>query len=268
MNLPSGQAALTELERRAEAGDRNDLFEVDNFGEGLNFGFNLGLAKEFGAVSALLNGAYVVNGEFNPTSEIPNDNLTPGNQALLMATLNWQASKNLTLEVMGAYSHFTEDAVNGEDEFQQGDKLVFGAHLRAIRRAVRTTLSVQYAVHSKNKELFDGELQTEPENSNGNEFFGIFDVSYAYSASLTVRALGDVRFYGESGWQNETGELPVVGQHTRYAVGLGFSHFLNSHVSWSMLGKYFMMDLYRDVWLEENTSFQGVNLAFDITYAL
>ena len=268
VNLPSGKSALSELERRAEAGEQNDLFEVDNFGEGLNVGVNLGLAREFGSVGVQLNGAYVVNGEFNPTVEIANDNLDPGDQTLVLAAVNWQASRDVALEVMGAYSHFSKDTIGGEDVFQQGDKLVFGANLRAIYRALRTALSVQYAVHGKNNILIEDALETEPESSNGDEFFGILDLSYAYSASLNLRLLGDLRFYGESDRKDDAEELPLAGQRIRYAVGLGFSHFWNSHISWSVLGKYFILNQDRDVWLEEDADFQGVNLAFGITYAL
>ena len=54
---------------KAEAGDNNDLFEVDDFGQGLNIGASLGLAETFGPLSIAVNGKYRVNGAYDPTTD-------------------------------------------------------------------------------------------------------------------------------------------------------------------------------------------------------
>ena len=51
MNLPTGKATLDEHERKAEIGENGDLFEVDDFGEGLNIGPSIGVVKKFGSLS-------------------------------------------------------------------------------------------------------------------------------------------------------------------------------------------------------------------------
>jgi hypothetical protein len=267
LNLPSGKAQLSEQERLAQAGERNDLFEVDDFGQGLNVGLNIGLIKEFGPTSLLLSGAYVNNGEYNPSTEIPDETFNPGDQALITTSLNWQAS-SFILEALGAYSRFSEDTVNGETSFRQGDKWVFGSNFLAIHQPWRMTFGLQYALNDKNEILTEDRLSTESENSNGDEFYGVFDVRYAYSSAFTLRGLANIRVYGESDLKNATGELPIRGQRIRYAAGLGFFHIVNPQFAWSVPANFLIMDRDADVVFNTSTTFQGINLAVGMTYTL
>jgi hypothetical protein len=268
VNLPTGKATLSESERGAEAGERNDLFEVDDFGEGLNVGLSLGLIKELGAVNVLLDGGYIFYGEYDPTDEIPDDDLDPGDQALLMATLDWPVSSRVVFDIFAAYSYFSEDQVDGEESFQEGDKFVLGGDIQLTYTPVTVILRLQDVWQAKNKELAvdSGSLETEPENSNGNEVFAVLDVVYDYSPRLLLRGIGDIRYYGESDRKDEFSGLPFEGERIRYALGPGFSYALNEQLSCNGLIKFFTMDQKRDIFLDEDITFQGWNLALGVTY--
>jgi hypothetical protein len=268
VNLPTGKATLSESERGAEAGERNDLFEVDDFGEGLNVGLSLGLIKELGAVNLLLDGGYIFYGEYNPTDEIPDDDLDPGDQLLLIGTLNWPVSPRVGFNIFAAYSHFSEDQVNGEDSFQEGDKFVIGGDIRLAYSPFTVILSLQDVLQAKNKDFTaePGSLETETENSNGNEFFAFLDVVYDYSPNLLFRGIGDIRYYGESDRKSEISGLPYEGKRIRYAFGPGFSYAFNEQLACNGLIKIFIMDQERDILLDEDVTFQGFNLAVGVTY--
>jgi hypothetical protein len=267
INLPTGKERLDAQERLAEAGERHDLFEVDDFGEGLNIGASFGLLKEFGRVSLLVDGGYIFSGEFDPTSDIPDDTINPGDQILLVGFLNWQMSSEVIFEVFGVYSHFLADQLNGEDNFREGEKISFGSSLELDRIPFGMLFSVQYVLQGKDEESSEGSLQKESENSNGDEMFTILDINYELSPSVTVQLIGDVRHYGESERKDDLFNLPISGKRIRYAMGPGVLYKVNNHITCTGLVKYFKMEQEQDLAVgEEDNTYEGVNLAVGMTY--
>jgi len=267
VNLPTGKERLRESEQNAEVGENHDLFEVDNFGEGLNLGLSIGLMKAFGSLSLGITGAYIFHGEFDPTRDIPGDERDPGDHTFVMATFNWQMSSQFSLRPFAAYSHFVADTVNGRQVFREGDKVVLGGSLRFDHKPVSFTLDLQHVIQGKDQELATGTLQTEFENSNGHEFSGLLEVQYAYSAALLLRLLADIRFYAESDRQDELLNLPYEGQRIRYAIGPGFVYTLHKQIACSGLAKYFMMTQEPQLDLEQDITRRGFNLNVGLTYS-
>ncbi len=121
-------------------------------------------------------------------------------------------------------------------------------------------------MQGKNKELVGDTLETEPDNSNGNELFGWFDLTYRVSPKLDLQVLGDIRNYGESDRKSAANGLPFEGRRLRYAVGPGAMYVLNEHVSCNVLAKFFIMEQKRDMLLDQDVTFRGVNLSMGVTY--
>ncbi len=198
MNLPTGQERLNEQEITAEAGQSNDLFEVDNFGDGFNAGLSVGIVRDFKNMNVGPQGAYIFNGAYDPTTDAPNDELDPGDQILGMALFGWNVSSNLSLAMFTVYSYFFTDLLDGNDNFRQGDNIVLGGNIRYERDPLGIAVSVQGTIQGKNEVMIKESLHTEPDNSNGNDFFGLVDVTYQPFEKVTLRLLGDIRYYGES----------------------------------------------------------------------
>jgi hypothetical protein len=265
-NLPTGQENLSEQEQFAEAGESNDLFEVDNFGDGLNVGVTLGLIRDFERMSLGIQGGYVYNGEYDATQDVPDDDLKPGDQILGIALFGWQVFSGITLNTALTYSHFFPDKTDGEKTYQLGDKIVVGVDLRREGDPIGVVVSLQGTVQGKNKEQFNDKLQTEEKNSNGTDLFGLIDVTYARSKHLTLRLLGDIRYYGESDLKNEPGGLPFEGRRVRYAIGPGFAYRLNAHLSCDGLLKLHLMHQDADIMHDQDVTFHGLNLDVGLTY--
>jgi hypothetical protein len=266
MNLPSGKTGLNKTERLAEAGDRNDLFEVDNFGEGFNIGPSIGILREFRKASLTVNSAYIFYGEYDPTSDIPDDDLNPGDQLFLHGALNRYAASWLDLGALLSYSYFTPDEVGGEENFQDGQRLVLSGNAKLKGERLGALLSIQYAIQGKNKDLIGDKLQEESENSNGDEFFGLLSLSYLATSDLTLRLQGDVRYYAESEYQDPDANLPFSGKRVRYALGPGLYYNLNKHLSLNALFKGFLMDQERDLFIDDDASYYGANLDLGFRY--
>lgn len=266
LNVPTGEERLRQTEQAAEAGERHDLFEVDNFGEGLNVGLSIGLVKELGSLNLAVNGAHIFKRLYDPTEDISDDNLNPGDQTLVFAVLQWKTSSWFRVETIVAYSHFTPDKIDGQKSFQEGDKIVLNGNVRVQRHSMEIVVGVQNALQGKNKELLEDTLQTEPANSNGIEVFGWFDLTYRVSSKLDLQVLGDLRHYGESDRKSEWNGLPFEGRRLRYAIGPGAMYILNEHLAWNAVAKYFVMEQEPDFFQDQDVTFRGVNVSVGMKY--
>ena len=266
VNFPTGKEQLSQKEKVVEAGEKNDLFKVDNFGDGVNLGFHLGVVKEISDIRMGLYGGYTFYGKYDPTRDIPDDDFNPGEQLLLMTAFDWQISQQVLFDSFLAYSHFGEDHINNTPVFQEGDKLVFGGSLYMQQHPLSVNVSWQNAVQAKNDELVEELLETESENSNRLEFLGSLDLSYAYSPSLVLHWLGDIRYYGESKRRSLSNGCPFEGRRLRYAIGSGFSYAQDQQLSYHGLAKFFVLHQEPNVLLEEDVTFQGLNFGIGMTY--
>jgi hypothetical protein len=266
VNLPTGSASLGQFEWNSEIGENHDLLRIDDFGEGWNVGLNLGLIRELGPVIAGVNGSYVYNGIFDPTSDAPDDELDPGDQFLLTTLVNWEASQRVILDGSLSYSYYTPDTVEGEKSFQQGGNLTLSNTLNwQYSEVLGFMLSLQNSLPFKNKEWDDDTFTTEPDNSNAYETSGALSVSYTYSERLRFQTQTDIRYYAESKRQDAASGLPYSGKRVRYAFGGGMSFQMKKYLFLNGGATYFQMDQDRDVNNKEDTTYQGINLELGVT---
>jgi hypothetical protein len=266
VNVPTGKEQLDAEQRRVEFGENHDLFAVDDFGKGMNVGMSLGVIKEFETLQMGINGAYIFNGQWDPTTDISDDDFDPGDQLLVLALINWQVSSRLTLVSSVTYSRFTADTVDGREDFREGDSLIFGSDLQIDLAPFEVVFSLQDTIQAKNEELAGDKLETEPQNSNGNTLFSLIEITYASSLKLRPQFVGDLRYYGESDRKHEVSGLPYTGRRTRYAVGPGLLYTLSDNLSCHGEVQYVWMKQNRDTTLDQVTTFQGVNLSIGATY--
>jgi hypothetical protein len=264
LNLPTGDESLRVDQRAAEFGENHDFFEVDNFGDGFNVGLSVEVVKEFGRVNLGLTGSYIFRREFDPTEDIANDDLDPGDTGLFIALLNWKVSPRFNLDTLLGYAHFTPDKLNGQDNFQEGARFAIGGNLNFDFKPFGLIINLQDVIQGKNEELVAGELQEETENGNGNNFFGLVDFTYEYSKAFTLEFIADLRYYGEG--NRKMNGIPVEGRRVRYAFGPGLFYTFSKKISFSGLMKYFILEENRDRFLNQDVTFRGFNLDFGITY--
>jgi hypothetical protein len=266
VNLPTGKERLSEEQEIAELGESNDLFEVDNFGEGLNVGLSLGLMRQFNTLVLAAQGAYIFNGEFDSTSDIEDDDLNPGDQILFLGLLEWQAFSWLNLGTTVSYSYFFPDKTEGEEDFRQGQLFVIEGNASLERDSMGLSMSLQTSFSGKNEELVEDTLQEESENSNGTDVFGSTVLTYSFSEKFNLLLQTDIRYYGESDLKDEQTGLPYSGKRIRYALGPGFTYLLSKHLSCNGLLKVFTLDQDRDMFTENDVNYRGLNLDIGLTY--
>jgi len=268
VNLPTGKEYLTKTEKAVEIGEGHELFEVDDFGEGLNIGLSLGVVKEFGPLSLGLNGAYVFKRSFDPSNDSLEENFDPGDQFMGVALVNWEISSNWQVETFAGYSWFGADRGNGQKTFKQGAGINAGGSVRGRVGRIDTIVETHYTMHTKNRIAGLDSLEKESDNSNGSEFFGRVYLGFDLSPRATVLIVGNIKRVGESERRELLLDLPIGGKRLRYALGPGVEYALSDQLSINGLVKYFRLRQQPDIRLAEEITFHGVNLALGVRYVL
>ena len=269
LNLPTGTERLRNSQRIAEAGQNHDLFEIDDFGEGLNIGLSVGVAKAIHTLRLSVNTGYWFNGKYDPTRDIEDDDINPGDHIRVSGLLKWQVADWLDLETSLGYSQLFTDRTNGQKTFRAGPKLRLGGslHLRTrIREPVDLITSFSMTLQDSNTILEGDTLKREPENGNGTEIFGVVELLYHATYRLTLRVLGDVRYYGESPRQDTAQSVPYEGRRLRFAAGPGFIYKPGARLALNGLVKYFVLHQDQDILQPNDSTYRGVNLAVGLTY--
>ena len=55
-------------------------------------------------------------------------------------------------------------------------------------------------------------------------------------------------------------------ERLRYAIGPGAMYLLSDHISCTVLAKFFLMEQKRDILLEQDVTYRGVNVSVGATY--
>ncbi len=267
VNLPSGEENLDAEQAIAESGLRGDLFRIDDFGEGLNVGGTLGLERQFGNSTIGLYGGYTYYGEYDPRSDETDDEYDPGDEIFGGMLYEWKGSPRNVLQLYAGYSYFDVDAVNAEDNFKIGDKVTAGTDIQAgLSNNLDMSMSLQYIFQFESEEMVNGSLEKESTNSNGDEIFGVLELTYQVHPRFSVQVLGDVRYYGESERERKDLGLPYEGRRLRYAGGSGFEYRVTPSFSVNGGGMYFYLENDPNASFAVSREFQGMNLDFGVKY--
>ena len=267
VNLPTGKERLNSAQILAESELDEDLFRIDDFGEGLNVGATIRLERQIASATFGIYGGYTYYGKYNPWSDQPDDDYDPGDEIFGGVLYEWKGSPRNMFQVYLGYSHFVKDTVNDADTLKIGDKLSAGTGLQmGLQERLDLTLLLQYILQFESEEAIDGELVKEPSNSNGDEFFGSLELTYRPNPRLGVRLMGDLRYHGESDRQREDIALPYEGQRVRYAVGPGLEYRVTPSILLQGSGAYFYLDCDPNISVIESRTFQGVNADIGVTY--
>ncbi len=266
LNIPTGKERLTTEEMSIALGEQQDLFHVDNFGEGMNIGASVGVMGGIRNFLLVCQGAYILNGEFDPSFDIENDTFDPGDQLLVLGFLEWPLSARFSLASFISYAHFSTDKRGGEAYFRQADQVVVGGDMSFFGESVEGVVSFQGSFSGHNDLLGDETLLRETESRDGTDLSGFIALTYYSQENFHVWVDGDVRYYGESELEDRRTGLPYASERIRYALGTGFNYRINPSLSWQGAVTVFTMEQEQDVFLAQDMTYDGANLGLGVIY--
>ena len=176
-NLPAGKATLSSEENNVLLVD-SYLTQQSQFGEGHNITPGISVTHALNTNNVIGFGVgYSLKGEFDPNSEVENDDIDPGDE--INVTTQWQYSgQNLAVGSGIIYNHFGRTRRDGIDFYQKGRRISYNLtwgwtlpwqgwqdhHLDTLVRFTQQRLDENFSGSAR-------ELQREAFNVNGNSWY-------------------------------------------------------------------------------------------------
>lgn len=191
-NLPTGLSALTAEESLAEM-DRQygELVDVPNFGEGTNANPGFAVTLPLDNVTVGFGVSYHLRGAYDPTADIANDILDPGDEALTKFSIRWKGEDakvfaGVKYQVIGA------DEVNGLPVYKEGDMVSANVKVEYTPRPVLVFLEGAFNTWGKSKSLSGaGNLPLEEFGRYGDEVLMRAQVQYIATPKLVLLVEAD-----------------------------------------------------------------------------
>jgi len=191
INLPTGKTDFSNDQINSLFIDNiiADLVPVSSFGKGIGFSPNIIGTLALGKSMQIGFGArYEFSGEYDPTSEVANDNYNPGDSLMLLGSFMY-LSPNASRFVLDGQAVFTSrdrDQTLG-DVFKQGDQYKISGRYVIPYKSLSVTLGVSYSTQGKNQAIgSSGGVVTEDRNTNNNQWETYLFGTYALAKSFSV----------------------------------------------------------------------------------
>lgn len=232
LNLPTGQSSFTGDEQSAMypmSSIAPELFTVSSYGTGFNVAPNFVAIKPLGKKTAVgLGLRYEYTGEYDPTADIPDDTLNPGDTLMLIGSLQRVLSSTTFFLLDYSSVYATRDTMGGIEAFKQGASANYSLKIIKNFSKYRATLGGSLGTQSKS-EGYDGTaFTTEERNSNNNRQEAFINILYPYSKKLAVTAI--VLYKEIQKNEYNTGDLLYDAGYNATRYGLGLSYETGSGV--------------------------------------
>ena len=263
MDLPTG---VTRLKTRdLPAVQDEDLVALQRFGEGFDVNPTVIVYRNFGDWGLGGGVGYLWAGEYDPTEDIPDDDFNPGNE--LTVSLLGDVFLGDVWRLVGrvAYTHYSTDERGGIEVFREGDEIDLGVSLEWRPEPWWAVVSLREIYRFKADRLnAAGQLDEEPQNSNGNEIRGVVTVGYIIDDVWTVRGTLDVRYVAANDYA--TSAALYDGGRFKIGVGPGVTWTLSRTFALDASVRWFYLDAERSPIFPLGANINGVHADMRVTY--
>ncbi|MBE82729.1 MAG: hypothetical protein CME21_09215 [Gemmatimonadetes bacterium] len=168
VNLPTGSDSLNADETGLVSGIiRNDLnFPIKTFGQGFDYGGAITVAHRVEQWTFSFGGGYVVRGNYSPFETAAD--YDPGDELTVTAGAGYSTGGwTFGLDPNGKLIYV--DRISGQPTFRNGKQLMVSGSLNYASRFFKINASITEIARFKNRQLVQGTLLYEMDDSNGND---------------------------------------------------------------------------------------------------
>jgi hypothetical protein len=263
LDLPTGVSRLKT--RDLAAIQDEDLALLERFGEGFDVNPTVSAYRNFGRFGVGGGLGYLWTGEYDPTKELPNDDLDPGDELTVVALGDVYLAEAVRLVANVGYTFFTDDELGGRETFGEGDELDLRVSLEWRPEPWWVVVSVRDIVRFKADRLdATGRLRTESRNSRGNDLRGGVTVGYIFDDVWTIEGAVEVKHVRANDYA--ASDLLYDGGRTKVAIGPTVTW--TPHRRFGVQGgmRYFFMDVERSPFFPRAGTINGVHADVRVTY--
>jgi hypothetical protein len=262
VNIPTGKSALSWPERAATMNE--DLVEVSQFNSGWQFTPGINVSWKIGQEDMWTIGtSYSMNGSYDPTSDIANDTISPGNE--WGQFLRWQHAGQdwqFVGEISGTRTGLTKVA-NGEN-YDTGNDWKY--RLTYNRKLVpnQNILFYYWRENQNTNAIVPSETSNAPVHYFGTMWSKKLDDKHGLRVSFDVMKSDGRRYAGIYNSYDADGNpqytsIDVDGR-TKYTAGLGYDRKINEESNLSLDLQAFTMKDGESTLGQAPTTYKGFNL--------
>ncbi len=269
LNVPTGRPSFNngDLGAMMLDGVSKDLNLATSFGRGLNIAPNIILSRSFEHSSIGLGLRYEMMGEYDPTSEVPDDNLKPGDMVMLMGVWQYAISARDMLITDLVSTMSGRDQQGGAEVFKKGNTYDITVRYVKAGSSLRVTYAFAVGLQDKNKTLgTGGGLATEDRNTNNNRIEGFINTGYAFGNRMMLNNIFGYKKFDANGYSSGD-QLYDAGYDKIYAGGgVTYTFSESSYVKLDV--RAFQIYNGADAMEPSSTVYRGANIDIGFVYLL
>ena len=255
-NLPTGRTKLSRDDLTLVMDP--DLISINNFGEGWNVNPTITVAKGWDEWSAGIGIGYLWRGEYDYSQDI--SEYDPGNILSLTGEVDYDLTVNWLGKIFVEYAHYGKDQIEDTDFAQNGDFYLMGVSLHYTQEKWDAAGTLRSIIRQKSKYLDgSGDLRTEDNNSQGDEWLGDLSWRYFLREDTTLKTNLQLLLVEKN---DEPSSSPFyAGQKRKVELGVGGQHSFSKTLTGEVFVKGFVVDIDRN-WYhpDEDRTYTGFAL--------
>jgi hypothetical protein len=262
LDLPTGVSRLSA--RQTVAIQDQNLATLQRFGEGLDVNPTLTAYRNFGIFGLGGGLGYLRTGEYNPSRD-PGPDLDPGDELTVVVLGDLYATDTIRLVARLGYTYFTADERDGQETLQEGDEIDIQLTTEWRPEPWWATLTLRDIIRFKaERPTAAGRLDTEPRNSNGNEFRATVTVGYILNDQWNLQGAVDVVHIAAN--DLPAGDALRDGGRTKVAFGPGIAWTPVRTIGVEAFVRYFLLDTREGPFFPRAGTIHGVHADLRLTY--
>lgn len=263
LDLPTGVSRLKN--RELVAVQDPDLVTIERFGEGFDINPTITVYRNFGKFGLGLGVGYLVTGKFDPTRDVANDDLDPGDELTGVLIADFYVADAVRLLVRSAYRRVSEDERAGVEVFREGDELDFRLITEIRPEPWYAVITLRDTVRFKaERPDGTGRLTTESRNSNGNDIRGGITIGYIVTDDWLVEFSVEARHVLENDYPE--GDALHDGGRTKVAFGPSITWTPTRRFAIDAGVRYFILDVKQSPTFPREGTIHGVHADIRLTY--
>ncbi len=260
-NLPTGKTDLDEDELALIMDP--DLISIRDYGEGFNINPTISISKVWEKFSAGIGVGYLWRGKYDFSKNAKN--YDPGDILSLTGEISYSFTDAWIGRFFTEYAHFTEDELDRNDYFQQGDFLLLGIGIQYVAERWDTAFTVRGIFRDKDRQESNSSksMLTEDKNSHGDEWIG--DMLFRYYLSNTTILKSTFQYLWIDKNDYSSSDPYFVGKRKRYSLGFGVNQKLPYNLEGEMSVKGFIMNIDKN-WMhpDNDVTYRGFSIVLSL----
>ncbi len=260
-NVPTGRTNLNDND--IDALMDPDLVPITSWGEGFDINPSVTLVKSWDKVVLGVGGGYLWRDSYDYSKDF--EDYDPGDILRVTGEFRYYPSDRWLLRFYTSYTWYEEDEVDGEDFYEPGDLLEFGAGVVYEESPWRFNMDISSYFRKKDRvETSAGDIRKEDHNSYGDEFVLRSGLKYAISDKQSVFGLLNLMRIEPNGYSHQ--DRFYKGRRQKAELGLGWQwKFANDYRLQLVSSLYILHDEETALHPTSNRTYRGASIRVGLT---